>query len=96
MSGGSRFGRFFNRRQIGLGWSVLWRLFLLLLPLRVIGQLVAWGASAGGHDPGVHPAASIFALPVGGNLYVFPLALPVMLIGLDWIGKGVARRRLHG
>lgn len=94
MSGGSRIGRFFNRRQIGLGWSVLWRLFLLLLPLRVIGQLVAWGATAGGHEP-ASPAAAIFALPVGGNLYVFPLAVPVMLFGLDWIGKSVARRRLE-
>ena len=95
MSAGSRIGRLFNRRQIGLGWSVLWRLFLLLLPLRVIGQLVACGAAAGGHDPAGHPAASIFALPVGGNFYVFPLAVPVMLLGLDWIGKSVARRRLE-
>jgi hypothetical protein len=93
---GSRIGRFFNRRHLSLGWSLLWRLFLLMLPVRLLGELAAWGqASGGGPAAGGGAVGALFALPVGGNVYLFPLALPVMLFGLNGIGKHVARRRLE-
>jgi hypothetical protein len=93
---GSRIGRFFNRRHLSLGWSVLWRLSLLMLPVRLLGELAAWGqASGGGPAAGAGAVGALFALPVGGNVYLFPLALPVMLFGLNGIGKHVARRRLE-
>ncbi len=84
------FRKIFEKGNPGLGWFVFWRLALALLPLNLISRLLA---EQGGPDP-VAGVGILFALPVGGNLYLVPLAIPVTLVLLNWIGKGAMEKRL--
>lgn len=82
--------KIFEKGNTGLGWFVLWRLTLALLPFNVISALVAAQA-------GPNPAAgvgAIFALPIGGNYYLVPIAVPLVLVLWNWIGKMAMRKKL--
>lgn len=85
-----RIGALFEKGNMGLGWAALWRLTLILLPLNLLAKLAAQEAS-------MNPAgavAMLLALPVGGNVYLVPIAIPVMLFTWNWIGKYVMRKKL--
>lgn len=80
----------FDKGNAGLGWAVMWRMVVFLVPLNLLGRFAAEEAAA-------NPAAGILmllALPIGGNVYLVPLAVPVVLFLWNWIGKHVLRTKL--
>ncbi len=80
----------FEKGNVGLGWATLWRLALILVPLNLLSELVALEAST-------NPAgavAMLFALPVGGNVYLVPIAIPILLFAWNWVGKYVMETKL--
>jgi hypothetical protein len=82
--------KIFEKGNPGLGWFVLWRIGLAMIPLNVISALVA-------EQAGTNPAAGVgmlFALPIGGNVYLVPVAIPLVLILWNWIGKMALRKKL--
>lgn len=82
--------KIFEKGNPGLGWFVLWRIGLVMIPLNVISDLVA-------EQAGSNPAAGLgmlFALPIGGNVYMVPIAIPLVLILWNWIGKMAMRKKL--
>jgi len=84
------FRKIFEKGNPGLGWFVLWRLSLAMIPLNLISRFLA-------EQGGPNPAAGLgvlFALPVGGNLYLVPLAIPITLVLLNWIGKMAMQKKL--
>jgi hypothetical protein len=85
-----KFRELFEKGNVGLGWALLWRVSLVLVPFNLLARFAAEDATA-------NPAAGVLmllALPIGGNLYIVPLALPVALLVLNGIGKHLLRRRL--
>lgn len=80
----------FNRRQLSLGWSVGWRFMLLMLPVRLLAEVVQIG---GPENSPLGAVSVLLLLPIGGNVAFIPVAIPVALFGLNHIGKYVLRRR---
>lgn len=83
-------GKILEKGNPGLGWFVLWRIALVMIPLNVISALVAEQV---GPDP-APGLGMIFALPVGGNVYLVPIAIPLVLVLWNWIGKMAMRKKL--
>lgn len=83
----------FTKGNISIGWSLAWRVMLAILPLHVIAQLIA--SNPGGASRGLGAVAGLFALPIGNNYYLIPLALPITLFLWNWFGKKVLQQRLQ-
>lgn len=82
--------KIFEKGNPGLGWFILWRISLVMIPLNVISTLVA-------EQAGPNPAAGLgmlLVLPIGGNVYMVPIAIPLVLILWNWIGKMAMRKKL--
>jgi hypothetical protein len=83
---------FFAKDNISLGWSLAWRVMLAILPVHVIAQLIAANP---GSARGIGAVAGLFALPIGNNYYLIPLALPLTLFLWNWFGKKIMLQRLQ-
>lgn len=83
--------RWLSRRNLWVGWSLLWRVAVVMLPLHLLARLISSGSGP------AQPAAAVavlFALPVGGNAFLIPIAIPVMLAVLQAAGRQVVQREL--
>lgn len=87
----TRLARLIDRGTIALGWSVAWRFALVMIPVRILAELVAAGQQSGGAPLGA--LGILVMLPVGGNAFLIPVAVPIALFGLDWAGKRALRKR---
>jgi uncharacterized membrane protein YhaH (DUF805 family) len=83
----------FAKGNISIGWSLAWRVMLAILPLHVIAHLIA--SNPGGASRGLGAVAGLFALPIGNNYYLIPLALPITLFLWNWLGKMILLQRLQ-
>jgi len=79
-----------EKGNVGLGWFVFWRMALVIVPLNLIARMIA-------ETTGVNSAAglgALFVLPIGGNFYLVPIAIPVVLFLWDFLGKKAMEAKL--
>lgn len=82
-------GKIFEKGNPGLGWFIMWRMALVMIPLNVVSRI----AIETSPNP-LGAVGTLFALPVGGNVFLVPIAIPVTLFLWHWLGRMAMVKRL--